>query len=376
MTTTTNTVIADSHSLTTQPPEELQSQSPLLIHRGVLTNIYRINSRLALKITTTTTTSGAENSSEQTTFDIFEKQVPCPHIIQSFYRLSGPGGPTTTGIGVGVTFLEYLPGGSLAERLRGRQVFGFSHGQEQGDGNGNEDVPQKKEEYHGQGQQLGSGGSVVARVTQTESIEQIEVWAEQLCRGAEWMESIGFAHCDIRPANLLLDGQLNLKLADFERTRRIGEFLDGGTPPFVRLVGEDHDRAGEDEKKYRGTYGLAGSRSEQFAIGSVLYCVTRGHEPFEDVDLGLHPGVEIMNRLKRMEFPKLRFGDENYRLDDIIRRCWNGEYLSVKELADEVTSTGETRSYEVDLLTRKDRREECRQLVEEGILERLEDADI
>ena len=47
------------------------------------------------------------------------------------------------------------------------------------------------------------------------------------------------------------------------------------TKAHARILG---DEGGSD----RGTHGKAGSCTEQFALGSVLYALTYGHDPFED----------------------------------------------------------------------------------------------
>lgn len=93
----------------------------------------------------------------------------------------------------------------------------------------------------------------------------------QLCLDVAWLKTIGLAHCDIRPANILLDGENSAELTAFDRSIEIGEVLDSGTEPFDRLLGEE---VGRD----CGSYGKAGPRTETFAIGSVFYSLTRGSD--------------------------------------------------------------------------------------------------
>jgi serine/threonine protein kinase/WD40 repeat protein len=45
--------------------------------------------------------------------------------------------------------------------------------------------------------------------------EQITVWLEETCRGLGYIHSKGILHGDLKPANLLLDGQGRVRLADF-----------------------------------------------------------------------------------------------------------------------------------------------------------------
>ena len=51
--------------------------------------------------------------------------------------------------------------------------------------------------------------------------------------------------------------------------------MDVGATPYVRLLGTE---AGED----RGRFGFLGARTEQFAIRSVYYYLTRGYEPYDN----------------------------------------------------------------------------------------------
>ncbi|KAF4983550.1 hypothetical protein FZEAL_1085 [Fusarium zealandicum] len=74
------------------------------------------------------------------------------------------------------------------------------------------------------------------------------------------LEELGLAHCDICLGNMLLYPAGHVKLADFDRTLKIGEDMLSGTEPFARLLGDEGDPD-------RGTYGKAGCRTEQFAIG-------------------------------------------------------------------------------------------------------------
>jgi serine/threonine protein kinase len=72
----------------------------------------------------------------------------------------------------------------------------------------------------------------------------------QLCLAATALERIGLVHGDIRPGNLLLDADWNLKLSDFDRGMKIGEEIMVLTEPYGRLLDTEEGRAA-------GTYGIA-----------------------------------------------------------------------------------------------------------------------
>ncbi|KAL4769065.1 hypothetical protein BDW60DRAFT_219232 [Aspergillus nidulans var. acristatus] len=94
----------------------------------------------------------------------------------------------------------------------------------------------------------------------------------ELCSAAAWLESLGCVDGDIRPRTLLLDAEDHLKPTDFDGVASIGEPYVGAAFPWARLLGPE---AGSED----GTFGMRGARTEQFAIGSVIYTMTRGFEP-------------------------------------------------------------------------------------------------
>ncbi|DAA75432.1 TPA_exp: hypothetical protein A8136_1829 [Trichophyton benhamiae CBS 112371] len=78
-------------------------------------------------------------------------------------------------------------------------------------------------------------------------------WMQQLCETAVALENIGYAHGDINPRNILFDDQDNVRLVDFDHAPKIGEKVEVGEEPY-------------------------------FALGSVLWYLTRGKELYSDID--------------------------------------------------------------------------------------------
>ena len=101
-----------------------------------------------------------------------------------------------------------------------------------------------------------------------------------------------------------------MKLGDFDRSVKIGKHLDAGTDPFARLL---DDESGQD----RGSYGKAGPRTEQFALGSVIYSLVRGYDPYENEWFGEEHGPIFLDKFQMMQFPS--FSDSP--LDAIIQKC-------------------------------------------------------
>ncbi|OJD16979.1 hypothetical protein AJ78_02913 [Emergomyces pasteurianus Ep9510] len=73
-----------------------------------------------------------------------------------------------------------------------------------------------------------------------------------------------------------LDIGFNSELADFGHATIIGQFLEGALPPQAKPI-----LAGPS----KGTYGLCSARTEQFTVGTLLYFMVYGHEPYDDVVL-------------------------------------------------------------------------------------------
>jgi atypical protein kinase C zeta type len=279
---------------------------------GAVGWVYRINERIVLKYPKDTDDTAFNR--EVQVFHLLEKHDICPDIVQSF--LCVPNG----------IFLAYLSGGSLDQRLQTNRRH---------TGNGTE----------------------VFRIEPTPLVER---WTMELCSAVSWLESLGRVHGDIRPPNLLLDAEDHLKLADFDSVASIGEPYAGAAPPWARLLGSE---AGSEN----GTFGMCGARTEQFAIGSIIYSMTRGYEPYEFETL-TEGGPEIVKRLQRMVFPKLNGGD----LDRIIERCWKGGFSSLCDLLEEAKLLrGAIQLPRATSLSREDCdeiRKECVLLVEDGLL--------
>ena len=279
-----------------------------LLGWGDLGLIFELSDHIALKHAITHDDPRFEN--ENHIFDILERHPPCPHIVYSFIRVPN------------LNFMQRLSGGNLEMRLRTRQRRDPATGQ------------------------------VVAWVTEPEPL--ILRWAKELTTAVAWLESLGLAHGDIRPANLLLDAEDHLKLADFDNTHAIGTDVEVGTAPYSRVLG---DEAGD----LRGSFGLLGPRTEQFAIGSVLYYMVKGYEPYDDHWYGEIHGPITVNKLQNMEFPYL---DPNDIKERIIRDCWYGKFDCIENLAKIVGTLGSQNEVLGQVLNPdfiKTKREECRQ---------------
>ena len=168
--------------------------------------------------------------------------------------------------------------------------------------------------------QLFRNGTLHQRMTMVNKPRPILLWMQQLSDGVACLESLGLAHGDINPRNILLDDQDQLKLIDFDHARQIGDDLEVGYEPYVRF-----HRPGATSG---GPYGVAGPTTEQFALGSVFWYITRGTELYADLE-----GSEQVDRLMDCQFPAT---DPQDPIDDIISNCWIGTFRSIADLSQQI----------------------------------------
>ena len=290
-----------------------------LIGRGAIGTVYQLNAFIAVKRARRGVDEEADHANEQQKFRFLENHLPIPYLIRCYYRT-----PKNT-------FLELAPNGSVAMLLN-------------------------------QYQQRSCPGTQVLKITQALDSHDIHRWMVQLCVAAACLERIGLSHGDIRPGNMLLDANRDLKLSDFDRGLEIGEDIAVLTEPFGRLLNEE-DGVGA------GTYGKSGTRTESFAIGSVYYTLLRGHEPYENESWGKDHLVTLGNKFQRREFPPLTDSAE----DQIIHKCWDGKYQSIRDLLSDVAgSKRQTEFASEDREWLELRKLECKNYVQSGWVDTLE----
>ena len=290
---------------------------PKLLNFGGVGIVYQVTNDIAVKRAFADDNEGIHN--EYRIYDILDSMPYCPNLVRSFHRIPS------------ANFLQYFSGGTLDQRLRQHQM-------------------------------RDPASDRVIGVNYCEPQSLIWRWMTELADATAWLESLGFAHGDIGPPNLLLDSNDHLKLIDFDNTTEAGSVFDGCQPPYARLLG---DEAADD----RGTFGYHGPRTEQFAIGSIFYYMTRGYEPYDNEWFGEDHGKMIVRLLQERKFPKV---DEN-DIDTIIYKCWQGEFGLIESLKLDVIRLGR------DVVLRmakampeeeyEARHRECKKLVELGVLD-------
>jgi serine/threonine protein kinase len=67
--------------------------------------------------------------------------------------------------------------------------------------------------------------TLAVRLTSGISLDPQERWIRQLVSAAAWLETLGYAHGDLRPQNILLDQSSNIVVTDSNATVKRGAEL-------------------------------------------------------------------------------------------------------------------------------------------------------
>jgi hypothetical protein len=143
-----------------------------------------------------------------------------------------------------------------------------------------------------------------------------------------FLESLNLAHGDLRPENILLDGN-RIKVTDFDNTAAFGTPFLVCQAPWGRVLRENEP----EYDVFVCAAGLLGCRTEQFALGSIYYYINYGMEVYGDKSLTDDPherGPALMDLLRAMQFPVL---DCDPMIGDLIHKCWHNQFPTIASLA-------------------------------------------
>ncbi|KAJ4208383.1 hypothetical protein NW767_001487 [Fusarium falciforme] len=138
---------------------------------------------------------------------------------------------------------------------------------------------------------------------------------KQLSSALSWLEHLGFAHGDLRPTNIFLSTEEDIRLGDFDCTVKIGEKLKVGGGSYGKLY-----------ENYQ--FPDAGPMTEQYSFGSCIFTIQFGHEPCHEIG-----EPQKILKLIRNEFPDAS-ADELF--GEIIRKCWHGKYDSMRAVEQDI----------------------------------------
>lgn len=149
-------------------------------------------------------------------------------------------------------------------------------------------------------------------------------WVLQATEAVAVTHRAGVIHCDINVNNLLLDDHLMVKLCDFQG---ILLWPDGSV---------DRDGlARENIKSFmpRADPNYSDRMTDIFALGSAIYYITQGHEPFPELD-PLDDEEQIVARFRSHQFPETG----SQLVSRVTHKCWAGEYDSAEAILQDLGS--------------------------------------
>ncbi|CEO59306.1 Putative Protein kinase [Penicillium brasilianum] len=253
------------------------------VWEGGISFVYEVHPSIVVKVPINDAFEKDQFRNELKIYEILSRHPPCPSIVRGFLY-------TDNGI-----FLEYMRDGPLCSRIQKNHTF---------------DQQTK----------------LVTKVERLEPLTLRKEWMNDLAQAVAFLESLNLAHGDLRPENILLNGD-QLKLSDFDCTAEIGTDFEACSAPYGRILNSN-----EETHRERGS-GLLGPRTEKFALGSIFYFMNYGSEVYGDTRLTEDPdkhGCKVIDLLQNMQFPKLN-GDP--LIDDIILKCWHNDYVTIAQLA-------------------------------------------
>ncbi len=159
------------------------------------------------------------------------------------------------------------------------------------------------------------------------AVDRVLRWMQQLCDALGHAHQKGILHCDLKPNNVLVDGQDHVYLTDFglsrslEEENRFAHHFEG-TPAFMA------------PEQVMCARGQLGRQTDVYGVGALLFTLLTGRPPWggqslSDILAGILSGGEVVD--PRILRPELSQG-----ISQICRRCLAKEatsrYRSMKEL--------------------------------------------
>lgn len=147
------------------------------------------------------------------------------------------------------------------------------------------------------------------------SLSQKQQWVREATEGVALLHSHNVIQSDVGPHNFLLDVHLSLRICDFA-----GSSLDGSQATVAPGV------------RYRlPNLGATTAKDDLFALGSTIYFIATGHEPYKEVA----DEDQVKKLYEDRVFPELY----DVPFAEIIALCWRQEAESAKVINELVQST-------------------------------------
>jgi serine/threonine protein kinase len=107
----------------------------------------------------------------------------------------------------------------------------------------------------------------------TIAVEEVVGWTIAVCDALEHAHERGVVHCDLKPANLLLDERGTIRVTDFGLARSLA----GDTPWAAEVEGTAPFMAPEQASR---AWGPIDGRTDVYGVGAVIFTLLTGRAPF------------------------------------------------------------------------------------------------
>lgn len=160
---------------------------------------------------------------------------------------------------------------------------------------------------------------IYLRKNKATSVRQRLKWGRQAAEAVAYCHTKNVLHCDISDSNILLDENLDAKLADFQ-----GKLLSPVDGTVLLDGGSGECASSSMPRDDKNVHTIS---TDLFALGSTLYYITTESFPFPDLNPVLDY-EEIEKRFRARQLPHM----ERHRGGEIIRGCWTGLYQSAEDI--------------------------------------------
>ncbi|HVE14564.1 MAG TPA: protein kinase [Elusimicrobiota bacterium] len=124
------------------------------------------------------------------------------------------------------------------------------------------------------------------------SVEQSARWMEDVAKALSWVHAKGVIHCDLKPANLLIDDEGRLRVADFGQSRIVSD-AQGALGTLYYMAPEQAMGSGQSEILYPDV------RWDVFALGATFYAALSGEPPRKrELEGALEGSASLAEKLK------------------------------------------------------------------------------
>ncbi len=122
-------------------------------------------------------------------------------------------------------------------------------------------------------------------------VEQAADWLKEIAEALTYVHAKQMVHCDLKPANVLLDDEKHVRVADFGHSRILTE--SGGALGTLFFMAPEQAMTPDQNQPLQPDV-----RWDIYALGCTAYALLSGHVPHEEISAELEKSPDMGDRLK------------------------------------------------------------------------------